>query len=84
MKIKKANWIEHILRRNRLLKHVVEGKIEGIREVTGRQRRRRKLLLGDVKEKRGYCKLKEEALDNTLWRIGFGRGNGHVARQTRR
>jgi hypothetical protein len=25
----KANWIGHILRRNCLLKHVIEGKIEG-------------------------------------------------------
>jgi hypothetical protein len=29
--------------------------------------------MGDVKEKRGYWKLKEEALDPTLWRTGFGR-----------
>jgi hypothetical protein len=28
-KIRKANWIGHILRRNCLLKHVIEGKIEG-------------------------------------------------------
>jgi hypothetical protein len=26
---RKANWIGHILRRNRLLKHVIEGKLEG-------------------------------------------------------
>jgi hypothetical protein len=26
---RKANWIGHILRRNCLLKHVVEGKVEG-------------------------------------------------------
>jgi len=45
-----------------LVKHIVEGKIEGIRLVTGGQRRRRKLLSGNGKEKRGYCKLKEEAL----------------------
>jgi hypothetical protein len=25
----KANWISHILRRNCLLEHVIEGKIEG-------------------------------------------------------
>jgi hypothetical protein len=29
IKIRKANWIGHILRRNCLLKHVTEGKIEG-------------------------------------------------------
>jgi len=28
---RKANWIAHILRRNCLLKHVIEGKIEGRR-----------------------------------------------------
>jgi hypothetical protein len=47
---KKANWIGHILRRNCLLKHVIEGKIE----VTGRRIRRRKQLLDDLKEQRGY------------------------------
>jgi hypothetical protein len=30
IKIRKATWIGHILRRNCLLKHVTEGKIEGI------------------------------------------------------
>ena len=35
-KIRKANWIGHILRRNCLLRHVVEVKIEGRIEVTGR------------------------------------------------
>jgi hypothetical protein len=35
MKRRKANWIGHILRRNCLLKHVIEGKLEGRIEVTG-------------------------------------------------
>jgi hypothetical protein len=30
------NWIGHILRRNCLLKHVIEGKLEGRIEMTGR------------------------------------------------
>jgi hypothetical protein len=81
MKRRKANWIGHILRTNCLLKHVVEGKIEGRIEVTGRRRGRRKKLLDDLKEKRGYCKLKE-ALDCTVWRTRFGRGYGPVVRQT--
>jgi hypothetical protein len=34
------------------------------------------------KEWRGYSHLKEEALDRTLWRAGFGRGFGPVVRQT--
>jgi hypothetical protein len=29
VKRRKANWIGHILRRNCLLKHVIEGKLEG-------------------------------------------------------
>jgi hypothetical protein len=49
--------------RNCLLKHVIEGKIEGRIEVMGRRGRRRKQLLDDLKEKRGYWKFKEEALD---------------------
>jgi hypothetical protein len=32
-------------------------------EVTGRRGRKRKELLNDLKEKRGYWKLKEKALD---------------------
>ena len=49
--------------------------------MTGR-RRRRKQLQDDLKETRGYCKLKEEALEGTLWRTRFGRGYGPVVRQT--
>jgi hypothetical protein len=51
-------------------------------EVTGRRRRRRGKLLDDLKERRGYCHLKQEALDRTVWRAGFGRGFGPVVRQT--
>jgi hypothetical protein len=47
------------LRRNCLLKHVIEGKIEERIEVTGRRGRRHQLL-DDLKEKRGYCKLIDE------------------------
>jgi hypothetical protein len=47
------------LGRNCLLKRVTEGKIEGRIEVTRRQGRRCEKLAGDLKEKRGYCKLKE-------------------------
>jgi hypothetical protein len=38
--------------------------------------------MDDLKENRGYRKLKEEALDGTVWRTGFGRGYGAVVRQT--
>jgi len=79
---RKANWIGHILRRNCLLQRVIEGKIEGGLEVTGGQGRRRRKLLDDLKERRGYSHLKEEALDRTMWRARFGRGFGSVVRQT--
>jgi hypothetical protein len=76
LKRRKANWIGYILRRKCLLKHVIEAKIEGRIEVTGRRGRRRKQLLDDLKEKRGYWKLKEETLDRNAWRTGFGRSMG--------
>jgi hypothetical protein len=76
---RKANWIGHILYRNCLLQRVIEGKIKGRIEVTGRRCRK---LLDDLKERRGYSHLKEEALDHTMWRACFGRGFGHVVRQT--
>jgi hypothetical protein len=38
--------------------------------------------MDDVKERKGYCKLEEEALVHTLWRRRFGRGYGPVVRQT--
>ena len=44
---RKANWIGHILRSNCLLQRVIEGKIQGGIEVTGRQGRRRRKLLDD-------------------------------------
>jgi hypothetical protein len=44
--------------------------------------RKCKQLLGDVKEKRWYLKLKEEALDRTLRRTGFGRGCETVVGKT--
>jgi hypothetical protein len=50
--------------------------------VTGRQGRRRRKLLDDLKERRGYSDLKEEAPDRTVWRARFGRGIGPVATQT--
>jgi hypothetical protein len=37
-------------------------------EVTGRREGRRRELLDDLKERRGYSHLKEEALDRTMWR----------------
>ena len=62
----KSNWIGHLLRRNCLLKQVIEGKIKGEIEVARRQGRRRKKLLDDLKDRRGYCRLKEEAVDRSM------------------
>jgi hypothetical protein len=50
--------------------------------VKGRRGRRRRKLLDDLKERKGYSQLKEEALDLTIWRARFGKGFGPVARQT--
>jgi hypothetical protein len=82
VKRRKANWIGHSLRRNCLLRHVIEGKVEGKTEVMGRRGGRRKRLLDDLKEKGGYWKLKEEALDRTLWRTRFGRSCGPVVKDS--
>ena len=67
-----AKWIGHILCRNCLPQEVIEEKIKVGIKVTGLRGRRRKKLLDDLKERRGHCKLKEEALDRTMRRAGFG------------
>jgi len=81
---RKAKWIGHILRRNCLLQQDIEGKIggggRGIK-VTSRRGRRRRKLLDDLKERRGYSHL-EEALDRTMWTARFGRDFGTLIRQT--
>jgi hypothetical protein len=76
IKWRKTNWISHILRRNCHLKHVIEGKI-----VTRRRGRWRKQVLDDLKKNRRYWKLKEEAIDCTVWRTHFGKRYGPVTRQ---
>ena len=77
----KANWIGHTLHRNCLLQRVIEGKIKGGIEVTGRRQEE------DIRSywmtlRRGYSHLKEEALDHAKWTGCFGRGFGPVVRQT--
>jgi hypothetical protein len=78
---RKANWIGYTLCRNCLLQRVIEGKIKRGIKVKGRRGRRRKKLLNDLKDRRGYSHLKKEALDHTMWRNRFGRGVGPVVRQ---
>jgi hypothetical protein len=60
-----------MLHRNCLLKHVIEGNVEGRIEVTGRRGKRRKQLLNDLEEKRGRWKLEEETLDCTSRKTRF-------------
>jgi hypothetical protein len=43
--------------------------------VTEKRGRRGKQLMDDLKEKRGYWKLKKEAQDRTLWKTRSGRGH---------
>ena len=78
---RKANWIGQILCRNCLLKQVGEGKINGEMEVTRRRGRRRRKLLDDLKDRRGYYHLKEDALDRIMWRNRFRGGFEPVVRQ---
>jgi hypothetical protein len=48
----------------------------------GRRRgRRRKKLLDDLQYRRGHPRLKQDALDRTMWRNRFGRGFGPVFRE---
>jgi len=49
--------------------------------VERRRGRRRKKPLDDLKDRRGYTHLMEEALDRTMWRHRFGGGFGPVVRQ---
>jgi predicted Holliday junction resolvase-like endonuclease len=65
-----------------LVRHVIERKLEGTIEMTGRRGRRRKQLLDDLKVKRRYWKLEEEALDRTMRRTLFGRGYRPGVRHT--
>ena len=51
-------------------------------EVIIRRGRRRKKLLYDLREGRGYSHLKEEPLNRAMWRNRFGGGIGPVIRQT--
>jgi hypothetical protein len=79
IKRRKADCIGHILCRNCLLKHVINGKVEERKKVIGRQGRRRKQLTSG---KERILLLNEKALVRTLWRTCFRRVYGNVARQT--
>jgi len=71
MKRRKVSRTGHILRRNCLLKQVIEGEIEGRIEVTARRGRRRQQLLENLKESRGYWKFQEEAINFFMYNFGW-------------
>ena len=52
-------------------------------EVTRRRGRRRKKLWDDLKDRKEYSELKEEALDRTMWRNRFGGGFEPAFRQNK-
>jgi len=62
-----GDCIGHILHRNCLLKHVIEGKLEG----TGKRGRRRKQQPDELKEMRRYWKLRTESLNHLCGDVGF-------------
>jgi hypothetical protein len=85
-----------MVRRNCLLGDLIERKKERKKERKRKKQRkkerkgwvevirqgsRRKPLLDDLEETRGYWKVKYEALDRTVWRTRFGRGHAPVVRQ---
>jgi len=77
----RANWIGHILLRNRLRIHVIEEKMEGKTEVTGRCGGS-KQLLDDLTEETGYWKLKNAVIHRILLGTRCGRDYRPVVRQT--
>jgi len=52
IKREQGKSIGYILRRNSLLTHITEGKIQGGIEMTGRRGRRVKQILDDLKKKK--------------------------------
>ena len=82
VKRRKANSIGHTLRRNRVMDHVIEWKLERKVYVRGRRGRRHKQLLDELVETRGYCNVKEWAVYHPVWRTRFGRGCGPIVTQT--
>ena len=69
---RKDNWFVQILRRNCLLQRVIEGKIKGVIEVTGRRGTRRRKLLDELDEERilsfegGSCR--SHYVESSFWK----------------
>jgi hypothetical protein len=71
IKRRKGNWIGHILHRNCLLKHVIEGKVDGRVGLTERRERRYKQLLDELKENDRILEIeirsrRSHSLENSL------------------
>ena len=66
----------------RLLKNATDGKVEGRIKVTGRRKSSRKQLPDYLQKTRDYWKLKQQAIDRSLWRTCFRRVYGPIVRQT--
>ena len=62
----KPNWIGHILRRNCHLHDAIEGQMTEVKAAG-----RRTQLLDDLRHRRRYWELKEEAEDRKRWRRQF-------------
>ena len=72
IKRRKAKCICHMLRgTNCFIKHITKEKMLERIEVTGRRGRLRKQLLDNLKGKRGYWKLKEDALNRTTGELAL-------------
>src|SRR6218665_2074133 len=60
---RQGNWLGHIMRRNSLLRTIIEGRIEG-----KKKRGRPRMMLLDWMLKEDYSKLKEKTGDHGEWR----------------
>jgi hypothetical protein len=63
--------------------HISRIRVKGKTAVKGSRGRRYKQLLDDFEENRLYQKLKEKALQRSVWRTHLGRGCGPLIRQTK-
>jgi hypothetical protein len=77
IKIRNANWIGHIVRRNRLLKHVTKGKIGGggYKWLEDKEEDVSSYRMA-LRKREDTGNWKKEALDRILWRTWFGKGYG--------
>ena len=62
--MRKKRWMGHVLRREGLMKDVLEGRMEGKR-LRGRKRI---MMMDDIKDGRSYSRTKRDAEDKELWR----------------